>query len=595
MPNTDQPAFPSPAERLVPGGNGPAARVVQRLLPALALLIAFLVPVLMVPPTPQVPLIDDWIYQPSVEHLLQRHELWIAPPTAVTLVAQVFWGALFALPFGVSPVALRCSTLLAGFGGVLACFGLYRELRATRSRAIFGALAVGFTPLTFILSRTFMSDVPYLALVSVTGYVLVRAAHRSSVRAWAVGSALAGLAFLVRQQGVLLPAAAFVWLLAARPPWFRARPWRTMLATFGPCLVAVAGYAVWIASTNLPAKQQEFVHTIRDAGWSAALDLTWRLAMVGLFYVGLFVFPLVLGAVPALPVAWHRAGSGGRVFAIGALVTATLWTNGFALAHQGRSFPFIPYGSVIHEDGLGTLDDVAGWRPALLSSWMWAALGLLCAACASAAVLLVVARAQQRSGEDATVHDAALVPSAAGLVVALGLGQFAGMLPPTLPIAHLIAYDRYYLPLLPFAVGLVLWALRGQRFSLPVALLALVLLAAVDIVGVQDWLAFKEGVWQTAAWLVQEQGVPLRQVEGGLEWDGVHFYEDSLTDPEDRAPRRNGDPWWLDLFAPPIDPIYQVAAMPQARPGYHLAARRPYHSWIRTADEAWIYVWKRDE
>jgi 4-amino-4-deoxy-L-arabinose transferase-like glycosyltransferase len=564
------------------------------LLP-LALLAAYLVPLLVVPPRLQVPLVDDWVYQPSVEHLLQRHELWIAPPTVVTLVAQVFWGGLFALPFGVSPVVLRCSTLVAGFGAVLACFGLCRELGATRPRAIVGALAVCFNPLVFVLSRTFMSDVPYLALMTAAAYVLLRATRRGSLGAWAIGSALAGLAFLVRQQGVLVPPAAFVWLLVARPAWFRAKPWQATLATFAPCLVAVAGYSLWVRSADLSAKQQEFLEAIRAAGWSQALDLTWRLAMVGLFYVGLFVVPLVVGAASALPLAWRRTGNGGRALAVSALVIAALWTNAYALAHQGRSFPFIPYGSVIHEDGLGTLDDVVGRRPDLFAPWIWAGLGLLVAACAVGAFLLVASRAHPRSGQGVTTDRELLVPSLAGLALTLGLGQFVGMLPPSLPIAHLIAYDRYYLPLLPFALGLVLWGLRGQRFSLTLALVSVALLATVDTVGVQDWLAFKEGVWQTAAWLVQEQGVPLRQVEGGLEWDGVHFYEDSLTHPEDRVTRRQGDPWWLDLFAPPIDPVYEVAAMPEPRPGYHVETRRPYHSWIRAQDTTWIYVWKRDD
>src|SRR5262245_26086608 len=124
----------------------PSMAPLKRLLPVVALLTAYAVPLLIVPPTVPVPLVDDWVYQPSVTHLVDRHELWIAPPTVATLVLQVAWGGLFGWLFGVSPFVLRCSTLVAGFGAVLACYGLFRELGVVRGRAILGALAVCFNP-----------------------------------------------------------------------------------------------------------------------------------------------------------------------------------------------------------------------------------------------------------------------------------------------------------------------------------------------------------------------------------------------------------------------------------------------------------------
>lgn len=584
-------AAPAPVIPVVRARAHPVAARWSRFgVPALVLGVAFAVPLLVVPPTLPQPLIDDWNYQLSVRHLVEDGELWVAPWTATTLVLQVGWGAIFAWVFGLGPVALRASTLVACFGGVLACHALFREVGATRARALVGALAVWLNPVVFALSYTFMTDVPFLALVSAAAWATARGVRREDLGWLAAGSAFAGLAFLVRQQGVLLPLVAIGWLLLFGPVRFRAAPWRTAAAVLGPCAVAVAAYYRWRAVSGLPSTQEDYVQSVRDAGVWGTLDLLWRLGVVGLFVVGLFVLPLVLGAVRHLPTAWRRAGPVARHAVIVGLVGMAFWARWFAGEHNGRTFPFVPWGSILHEDGLGVLD-ADGTRPHLLPLWGYAAVATVCAFSVAAAAILVAGRdrvvtpgARLRSGGTAPLG---------GLLLALGLGQLAGAVPPSLHIRHVITFDRYYLPLLPFALGLVLWAVRGRRFVPAPAWALLALLAVVNVLGMQDWLAFKRGQWETAEWLVAEQGVPLRQVDGAVQWDGVHFYEDGLAHPKDRVARRSGDIWWLYVVAPMIDPVYIVAASDRPRDGYVVHATRPYDSWVRSDDEAQVYVWRR--
>jgi hypothetical protein len=181
----------------------------------------------------------------------------------------------------------------------------------------------------------------------------------------------------------------------------------------------------------------------------------------------------------------------------------------------------------------------------------------------------------------------------AGLVGAIGVAQFLGVIPPSLHIRPMITFDRYFIPLLPLAVALVLWALRGREFIPGIALAALGVLAVVNLLGLQDWFAFKQVQWDTAAWLVNDQGIPGNYVDGGPQWDGLHFYEYSLSHPNDRVPRQPNDVWWLWLVAPNIDPAYVVASTPTPPPNYTLYAKRPYHSWIRSKNDSYIYVWRR--
>ena len=70
------------------------------------------------------------------------------------------------------------------------------------------------------------------------------------------------------------------------------------------------------------------------------------------------------------------------------------------------------------------------------------------------------------------------------------------------PSVHFIGWggtlDRYLLPLLPFSVLLLLWALRGQRLVLPLAWLAVVVLGGWSVAGTRDHLVWLSSVWSLA-------------------------------------------------------------------------------------------------
>src|SRR5207244_3527609 len=74
---------------------------------------------LLVGPRANVPVIDDWVYAWSVEHLLDTGRLQVLEISAFYPITQILWGALFARLAGFSFVVLRSSTV------VLALFGCW--------------------------------------------------------------------------------------------------------------------------------------------------------------------------------------------------------------------------------------------------------------------------------------------------------------------------------------------------------------------------------------------------------------------------------------------------------------------------------------
>lgn len=584
-----------------------------------------LAPRLVVTPFLPTPLLDDWLYELSVKRLLEHHQLWVSPLAVATLVGQIFWGAAFALPFGLSPAVLRISTLVASLAGAAALYLMCRQLGAGRSLAVAGSLAVWLHPVAFVLSWTFMTDVPFLALLCLSGWLFVRGASTGSERALALGSFFAGCAFLVRQQGALMPVAVVLWLALCRPEWFRLHARRMILAVIGPCLVAVAGYYALALAVGLPSMQATFFRTLLDAGPVAILNQAWRIAIIGLFFVAICFVPLIAGASRDLPATWRSSPRLARVVASGTLALMLIWAAAFALQHHGASFPFLRGGQMIRPDGFAT--DAYGERPDLLPIWVWLAIAVILAFVMWAGVLVIgirfqlgvgeppagspvapcpnAGRGEHEGGHKSLLHDARSVrtPRAFAsdqyrvpfLLGLFALVQFGGIIPAALYRPDLITYDRYLLPLFPFAVGLLVWALKGRTRSPAPVVAVLALLLVVNTLGMQDWLAYKRAEWQTDQWLTTTEGVPLNQVDGYGQWVGMHFYEATIFGPAQMPVAQPGAPWWLPEIAPALDPVYVVAAAPDVRAGYTVVAKRPYHSWIRPADHSWVYVLKREE
>ncbi|MDP9367451.1 MAG: hypothetical protein M3Q03_04095, partial [Chloroflexota bacterium] len=175
--------------------------------------------------------------------------------------------------------------------------------------------------------------------------------------------------------------------------------------------------------------------------------------------------------------------------------------------------------------------------------------------------------------------------SVAGMVLAVGIGQVVGVLPPSFPFRDwILSLDRYLLPLLPFAIWLGLWSLRDVRFSLPASWLVAAALAAFSVAGTRDFLVFQRTTWDVARAAVCA-GVPLTKLDGGYAWVGYHLWGETETNPEPAAPEAG--PWWVWWWTPgnvpATDSTYVVSASPL--PGFDEVAWIPYDRWLRTAPE----------
>ena len=423
---------------------------------ALATLAAvFAIGWMLVAPWSDVPVIDDWAYAWSVEHLLKAGRIAINDRSSIYPIVQILWGGLFARVLGFSFGALRLSTVVLSVAGCWAIYLTLRELAFDVTVSLLAALTVALYPAYFVLSFTFMTDIPFVSLSAVALYFYVSGARRDQPgRLW-LGAIFAVLAFLVRQVGVVLPLAACA--IAGR----RTLTWSAVRRVWPPLAAGVAAVvALWFA---LPAVFGRLpVIDNRTAGLHFLRELSpGEYAQSNLELLLVVTFPLA----PLLLCQFTRAR---RALALAALAAALA----VAIRLTTGSIP-----EPLSNGQTWSLQDLAQ-RTNLIegdvaSSAMVTRVSSVVAIAGTALVgALIVAFGAVRRTEWRTAR----VLLAAGLL--------------NLAVINVlwVYYDRYYLILLPALVYVAAAPLRDRRLRVWPAAVLLPVWAFISVTGTRDVL-----------------------------------------------------------------------------------------------------------
>ncbi|HEX5498255.1 MAG TPA: glycosyltransferase family 39 protein, partial [Thermomicrobiales bacterium] len=388
---------------------------------------------------------DDWVYVRAVERLLQTGNLHILDLAVTTLVFQVFWGASFATLFGLNFGVLRLSTLaITAIGGV-AVYGTCRELGVRRAWSALGAAAYLFNPLQYVLAFTFMTDPHFTAVMMVATWAHARALQpdRPSHRLLWLASVASAAAFLVRQQGALIPPAMLLALLFAHRIRFDREGFRMALRIALVPAVAIVLYYLWLFRVNgVPGQQEAFTGTVLTAGLGGTLLLVGRMVFICAIYLGFLALPVAVVALgrigPLLRSLPRTAWTGAAIWS--AILVAGI-AHFLAIGFNPPPMPLMPYIPQYVGPGYLGPTDLRGDRTWLVPGW--GALGWLTALCAIASLvfaLVLLRKIEPPARPDPTRF-------VAGMVLAIAGGQALGALPPSFHFRDwIISVDRYLLP-----------------------------------------------------------------------------------------------------------------------------------------------------
>jgi hypothetical protein len=487
------------------------------------------------------PFVDDWVYAWSVENLLENQRLEVIDFSSNVIYAQALWGALFCLPFGFSFAALRLSTWVLAGVALAGVYRLLREANASEAGAAFGTAALAAYPPFLMLSFSFMTDVPLIAVEAWTLVWFVRAYRDQSVRALVAGTALAAAGVAIRVVGVVPAMAMTAALLFDRRGWGRAR------GRFAMPLAAV-GVAAGLASyhqhhvrhiadlsyiENTPGPRLEAMRDYAVALLPSWLPLSAEFLAVGL---GLALAPVAVALI-------RQAGQGRHMAVLAAISILVVVTGQLT---GGLHYPvFASEGTWISDELGSTVTLLPGWMPVAVPR-----AASIAATLAAWGSFLVIGAAAIRSRARATGR-----PVLWWSIAAL-LGMTALLW---------LATDRYILTFIPAALALVLG--HSAPASWPRGAAALLVYAVIGVVAVRDRINAEQAVWSAVNDLVQ-RGVPVSAIDAGYSVNGWLQYahpEQAHRDANGRVavPFVNGDallPWVVAASPLPgteVDRVYR--------------------------------------
>ena len=475
------------------------------------------------------PLNDAWSYAYSAKQLCETGQLDYTRWAGTSLVLQLWYAAALCKSFGFSFPLLRISSVVLGIVAVAGYYRLLRETRIRRYSAILATALLAFNPLFFNLSFTFMTEVPFTTLLIFSAYFYARGFRRDSTRLLLIGSVFAAASILIRQNGAfLVMAGVFTMLLQfLRPISERIKASFAIAAL--PFAVFV-GFHVWLFFVEgAPPGTQNKLSEIFDISILGSANIGFK----SMAYVGLFAFPLALASARDDLQTNPRRVIGALVLMV-ALAGFVFWWE--------RSLMFY-LSPVLYNFGVGapTLRDVLFLdqaAPTARGPWFEFAL-TSAAVLGSASVIAVWSRVFRRR--------LGVVPLFFTLA---GILLFVGSL-----LHTRYYYDRYVLPILPFAFA-AMAANHRKTASTYLPLAAALAVAWFSFAGTHDYLEWNRARYRLLDQLTAKNIRP-QQIDGGLEYNGWHVAPELDTWPSDEDSRRGQDEkkkswWWV------VEDNYQI-------------------------------------
>jgi uncharacterized membrane protein len=522
-------------------------------------LVIWLVSVFIVQPLGNFPLNDDWSFGLAVKHLIANHDFRPTGWTAMPLLTNVLWGGLFCLPAGFSFTALRLSTLVAALLGMIGVYSLLKLSRPPEWLALMAALLLGFNPIFYPLSFTFMTDVLFLALLVFAAIFLQRNLKTGANSDLFLGTALVVVATLSRQLALAVPV-AFAIAACLKSGFNRRQLWRAFFPiTVG--IIALIIFQQWMSATGRlsPMYRQTNGDLIKALTRPLhTLPLLAHNFYVALLYLGLFLSPILFCVLISV---WKAQKKRAQL-----LFAMSLWILFLAFfCYRSRGF-FMPLsGNILADSGIGpfTLFDTFFLhinQPPQLPSAFWKIatfLSLFGAASFTTLLGLIIwdLKLRPRALNDAQVTTVFHLLSATIYLAPLLLTVFS---------------DRYLIPAIPFFIAAIVAAFPPlPRLNLRVFAPVAAILAALMLFSVcstRDYLAWNRARWTAANDLMAHDHVAPSEMDGGFEFNGFYLFDPAYKS-EGKASW-----WWVqrDTYVLSFGPV----------PGYDIIKEYPYTHWL---------------
>lgn len=511
------------------------------------LLAMWIVLAILVNPAGEFPIGDDWSYSKAVHTLMETGEVRLTGWTSMPLIVQIYWGALFSLPFGFSFIALRLSTLVLGFMAGAGVFYLNRGFGLPARFSFICALLSIFNPFFYQLSFTFATDVPFFAFAVWSAFFFVRFFQKRNATDFVLAIILSCMTALIRDIGIALPLSFSLIILFNEK--FNKRSLLFSIIAISMISFVWFGYRSWLEHTQgLPELFDDARHRMMktiNSGLTGFVGTFAKNLMYVFLFIGLYSFPAIFLKLKIILFKDKKNDIINTLLLCSPLLlilislilipgftsTAGNFLTDFVFCGNFNYNPF--RGSIISHDAIKHIAVIIG----LFGIAMYG--------------LLII---KEYKG---IIKKTIANPEIFFLIILVIIYVS--------PILIAGVFNRYLIFLIPFVILISELMNKGipetKKFRF-IQIVSICVMIIISLGASRDLMETGRAKWEALNYLTNAMKIPAAEIDGGFEFNGWNNYDPGYIQQKDK------NWWWV------IDDKYMVST--ELKPGYEMLKEYEY-------------------
>ena len=524
------------------------------------LFFLWVIALMLIQPFGNFPLYDDWVFSKTLQLLYEKHiyrYFGFTTSHFLPLVPHYILGYLFCIPLGFSFIMIRISTILLSIVGVIYFYFLIHRMFNDKLAFILAVL-VAFNPLYFILSYSYMTDVPFFVYTIITLFYFLKYLETKRNNALYLCILFSIITTLTRQLGIVL---SFMMIIVCL---FQCKKSYKPVIFF--TLSFLLNIIVYIISLKI-FKIVQNEHSA-DTGLALAFDALKQINIVNtlsrynaiIFLTSLCLIPIQILTIPQIKLSRIR------------IILSFIFLLPLFI------IPNYLIGTYINNFSLGplTTKDVYGFKVLNTLGSNNSMTLLICIGIISSFLFLIqiISFIENAINEIIRKETTQRTQLKIGLFIYIVIYCFLFMTFPGV-------CDRYLLPIIIFSAILLIGSncIIYSKKHLFILVLSLLLLISMSIIGTHDYFSLHKAKWNAVTYLLKDKRALPSEFDAGYEANGWYNFSSPLVVHPNKS-------WWYVT-----DDKYIVALSPYA--GYSIIKEYPFTKWFHKYTNT-IFVLERN-
>lgn len=514
-------------------------------------------------PLGEFPLNDDWVYLTNLKSLYANQQFSHSQWGGSTVLMQIIWGLLFCKIFGYSIFIIRISTLITSLLIGIFLYNLLKKLGGNNIIALLFTSVFIFNPILYVQSFTFMTESSFNLILIISCTAAINYLNKPDLKNLLIVTLVAGIAVLIKQPSLVVFAALPLITLFNGKNKLKMPGYSSLPLLFA--LIVFVLFKIWLNSIyghrqDVSGANERLLDTIKYSYQSLFFPQI-NCTLIIIMYTGLFLLPIFPIATILLIKKfkkWNKKIAWPLAAIVTTLLTAYAWSN-----------PIPCIENVLYNTGLGPilLHDTFILKKNMeiltISPLFWQALsiaGMLTGSCLF--TLLISAFISTVRGKQSDISASARQ----NFQLLFCAGLFYIIL-----LINVYIFDRYIVALASLTLAMtvimtkdMLMEIKRHWYIIGFLLLAPVIL--FETAATHDYLEWNRAKWTALNRMKEDLHIPAGEIDGGYEYNGIHYYDVNYKRGEGRSWYRLQDDKYILTMG--------------LLPGYKKFMEVPYSSWL---------------